>query len=115
LTVERSIPSALFKKMEATLYGTPEDVTKVMSSVVNGQSMARTIGGFFEAADGKTLGVIDQLASGVRGLTEGIAGARRDAEGGASEDDGDEAPAANRPGNSGSPDLAPAPAVADAE
>ena len=58
----------LFTKMEATLYGTPEDVTKILESVVKGQTIARTVGGFFEAADDTTMAAIGAMGKGVKEL-----------------------------------------------
>ncbi|MGE3635661.1 MAG: flotillin family protein, partial [Sandaracinaceae bacterium] len=45
----------LFTKMEANLYGTAEDVTKIVSSLTQGQRAATAIHGFLEAADPTTL------------------------------------------------------------
>jgi uncharacterized membrane protein YqiK len=64
----------LFSKMEANLYGTPEDVTKILSSMTQGQSVAQGIHGFLKAADGATLAGITSLADAVvtrlRGVTD---------------------------------------------
>lgn len=56
----------LFTKMEANLYGTPEDVTKILQSVIQGQSLARTVGGFLEAADDTTMSAIGAVGAGVK-------------------------------------------------
>ncbi|MEM9072642.1 MAG: SPFH domain-containing protein [Myxococcota bacterium] len=62
--------SKLFSKMKATLYGTPEDVTRIMESVVSGQSLAKKVGGFLEAADPTTMAALGTVGSGVKQLAE---------------------------------------------
>ena len=52
----------LFSKLEATLYGTADDVTRIMESVVKGQRFAKTLEGFKDAADPQTLSMIRELA-----------------------------------------------------
>lgn len=51
--------ATLFTKVQANLYGTPEDVAKVNEAFLRGQRAALTSGGFFEVADEKTLATID--------------------------------------------------------
>lgn len=53
----------LFAKMEANLYGTPEDVTKIVQSLTQGQSLAKGIAGFLEAAEGPTLSGLGTVAN----------------------------------------------------
>ena len=53
----------LFSKLEATLYGTADDMTRIMESVVKGQRFAKTLEGFTDAADPETLGMLRSLAS----------------------------------------------------
>ena len=53
----------LFSKLEATLYGTADDVTRIMESVVKGQRMAKTLEGFKDAADPETLNLLRNLAT----------------------------------------------------
>ncbi len=65
--------ASLFTKMSANLYGTPEDVTKVMASMVSGQRLATTIGGFLDSADDQTLDLARGLAGSVKGVAEGLA------------------------------------------
>lgn len=83
----------LFQKMEATLYGTPEDVTRILESVVKGQSLAKTVGGFLEAADDTTKGVLGKVGAGVGALASAAAGKlAADNPKPASDDDGDDTP-----------------------
>jgi uncharacterized membrane protein YqiK len=63
----------LFQKLEANLYGTPEDAQKILESMVRGQSVARTVGGFFEAADGNTKEVMAGIAGGMQQLAGAVA------------------------------------------
>lgn len=71
--------ASLFTKMEANLYGTPEDVTRILGSLTKGQALATGIGGFVEAADGATLAgitsiadaIVTRLKGGERALPEG--------------------------------------------
>ena len=65
--------SKLFSKMTAQLYGTPEDVTKIVGSLVQGQKVATTISGFFDAADDKTLEAVSRLEGGVKEVAEAVA------------------------------------------
>lgn len=51
-----SASAQLFTKLEANLYGTPEDAQKILNSVLSGQSLASKLDGFFEAANDTTLG-----------------------------------------------------------
>lgn len=57
--------ASLFSKMEANLYGTPEDVTKILASLTKGQALAEGIHGFVEAADGATLAGITSIADAI--------------------------------------------------
>jgi hypothetical protein len=63
--------------MQANLYGSPEDIRKLMHSFVQGQSVATAVGGFLEAADPRTLASLDslqnKLADATRALTERLA------------------------------------------
>ncbi|MEM1418110.1 MAG: hypothetical protein AAGH15_24655, partial [Myxococcota bacterium] len=61
----------LFTKMEANLYGTPEDVTKILESLTRGQSLAKGIEGFVESAGGQTLAGLGSLAKAVGKRLEG--------------------------------------------
>lgn len=65
--------ATLFSKMEANLYGTPEDVTKIVQSLTQGQSFAKGISGFLEAADGTTLAGLGSIANAVVSRLEGKA------------------------------------------
>ncbi|MEZ4221912.1 MAG: SPFH domain-containing protein [Polyangiaceae bacterium] len=66
--------ASLFTKMQANLYGTTADVEKLMTSLLAGQRVATTLGGFFDTADDKTLGA----ALGLMDSVQGIATAARD-------------------------------------
>ncbi|MCC6664427.1 MAG: hypothetical protein IT375_11815 [Polyangiaceae bacterium] len=57
--------ATLFTKVQANLYGTPEDVAKINEAFLRGQRAALTSGGFFEVADPKTLEVIEGARAGV--------------------------------------------------
>lgn len=61
----------LFAKMEANLYGTPEDVTKIVQSLTQGQSFAKGISGFLDAADGTTLAGLGTVANAIVSRLEG--------------------------------------------
>ncbi|MFK7986369.1 MAG: SPFH domain-containing protein [Sandaracinaceae bacterium] len=63
----------LFSKMEANLYGTPEDVTKIMNSLTKGQSVAKGIEGFLSAADDTTKGGLTALTQAVMQRLQGEA------------------------------------------
>ena len=65
--------ATLFQKMEAKLYGTPEDAQKILDSMMRGQSAARTLGGFFEASDGQTDAAIAGITEGVKRLASAVA------------------------------------------
>ncbi|MEZ4443524.1 MAG: SPFH domain-containing protein [Polyangiaceae bacterium] len=65
--------ATLFSKLEANLYGTPEDAQKILESMVRGQSVARTVGGFFEAADEATMGAVSGIAGSVQKLAGALA------------------------------------------
>lgn len=69
--------ATLFQKLEANLYGTPEDVSRMLESVMNGQQLARTVGGFFEAADDNTNAVVAGVATGAKQLAEAVVGRMR--------------------------------------
>lgn len=62
--------ASLFTKMEAKLFGTPEEVNKLLSSVLGGQSAATTANAFLAAADPKTTRLVDGLTRGLGGLAE---------------------------------------------
>jgi len=74
-----SAQASLFAKMTATLYGTPEDVRKIMGSLVQGQTFAKGRHGFFEGADEPTRAVVGSLAAGVGELAGAVAKKRRPA------------------------------------
>jgi len=63
----------LFQKMEAQLFGTPEDVTRILDSVVRGRSVASAIEGFLGAAGEPTRQMLGGLVSGVGKVAEAVA------------------------------------------
>ena len=58
--------SKLFQKLEAKLYGTPQDARKIMESMLGGQKAATAVGGFVQATDDKTKSILANLASTMR-------------------------------------------------
>jgi len=64
--------SKLFEKMEAHLYGSPEEVTKILDSVVRGQSVAKTISGFLDSADDQTKGALGALGAGMKQIASNV-------------------------------------------
>jgi len=58
--------ATLFTKMQANLYGTPEDVSKILGSVLSGHRAAGTVGGFFDAANDGTLSTLAHIGEGLR-------------------------------------------------
>ncbi|MEM7609334.1 MAG: hypothetical protein AAF411_28630, partial [Myxococcota bacterium] len=64
----------LFSKMEATLYGTPQDVSAIMDSVVRGQTVAKTVEGFLDASGPTTKAALGAIAKGLaKGAEKGAA------------------------------------------
>ena len=57
--------ASLFSKMEANLYGTPQDVERIMTSLVSGQRVATAIDGFAEAINPQTLHTVSSVAEAV--------------------------------------------------
>jgi flotillin len=83
----------LFQKLEANLYGTPEDAQKILDSMMRGQRAASTIGGFFEAADDKTKTLTGGLVGGVGQLAGALADKVRANDASEPEGDDDGSPA----------------------
>ncbi len=92
--------ASLFTKMQATLYGSPDDVTRMTSSLIAGQRVAAAIGGFLDNADPRAVDMVGGLAEGMRDVSSAIA--ERLANG-----SGSPAAAASEPAP---PDAEPAPA-----
>ncbi len=65
--------ATLFTKVQANLYGTPEDVAKIGQAFLRGQSAALTANGFFEAASSATDGALDKLGQSADGLLTALA------------------------------------------
>jgi uncharacterized membrane protein YqiK len=65
--------ASLFTRMSANLYGTTEDVHKLMSALVNGQTAATTIGGFLSQSDDATKAVLASVGKGVAELASSAA------------------------------------------
>ncbi len=63
----------LFSKMEAKLFGTPEEVNKILSSVVQGQSWATTANAFFGEVSDETNQKLAGLTSGIGQLASAAA------------------------------------------
>jgi hypothetical protein len=59
--------------MQANLYGTPEDVMRMSSSLLLGQSVAAAIGGFLDKADPRALEALGALAAGVGEIAGAVA------------------------------------------
>lgn len=60
--------ASLFTRMEANLYGTTEDVQKLLDSMVKGQGMANTLNGFVSHTDDATRALIGVMGKGVADL-----------------------------------------------
>jgi uncharacterized membrane protein YqiK len=65
--------ASLFTKMQATLYGTTEDVQKLMNALVSGQTGASAISGFMSVADDTTKAMLATLGKGVADLASSAA------------------------------------------
>jgi uncharacterized membrane protein YqiK len=65
--------ATLFTKMQANLYGTPEDVQKILGSVLGGHRVAGAVGGFFDAANDGTLSTLASIGEGVREVAGAMA------------------------------------------
>ena len=65
--------ASLFSKMQANLYGSPDDVTRILSSLVSGQSVATALGGFLDAADPRALEALGGVASGAKDIAKAVA------------------------------------------
>ena len=63
--------------MQANLYGTPEDVTKVAAALTRGQALAEGVGGFLGSADGRTLRVIEGISDGLTEVLRSVGQARQ--------------------------------------
>ena len=69
--------ATLFAKVQANLYGTPEDVTKVAAALTRGQALAEGVGGFLGSADGRTLRVIEGISDGLTEVLRSVGQARQ--------------------------------------
>jgi len=65
--------ATVFSRMEAKLYGTTEDVQKLLESMVRGQGAATLVNGFMEHADGSTKALASMLGQGLQDLTTAAA------------------------------------------
>jgi hypothetical protein len=65
--------ASLFTKMQANLYGTTEDVQKLMNALVSGQTGASMIQGFMSHADDTTKAMLATLGKGVADLATSTA------------------------------------------
>lgn len=65
--------ATMFSKMEAKLFGTPEEVNKLLSSVVSGQSVASAANAFFSSTEGSTTEVVEKLTRGLGRLATSAA------------------------------------------
>jgi uncharacterized membrane protein YqiK len=65
--------ATLFTKMQANLYGTPEDVSKILGAVLGGHRVAGAVSGFFDAANDSTLSTLSGLSDGVRAVASAVA------------------------------------------
>jgi uncharacterized membrane protein YqiK len=65
--------ASLFTKMSANLYGTTEDVQKLMNALVSGQTGATAINGFLSQADDTTKALLATLGKGVADLASSTA------------------------------------------
>jgi len=68
-----SAQASLFTKMEANLYGTTEDVHKLLGALVSGQSSASLLNGFMSQADDATKSMIAAVGQGVAELASSTA------------------------------------------
>lgn len=60
--------ATIYGKIQANVYGTPEDVAKMSQSFTSGMGLAQTIGGFFAGADPATTATLQKAASAVGDL-----------------------------------------------
>jgi len=65
--------ASLFTKMQANLYGTTEDVTRMLDALVRGQSTAGALNGFFAHTDDATRAVLASVGKGVAELASSAA------------------------------------------
>jgi flotillin len=65
--------ASLFTKMQANLYGTPEDVMRMSSSLLSGQRVAAAIGGFLQSADPRAVEALGGLAGSVGEIANAVA------------------------------------------
>lgn len=62
--------ATLFEKVNANLYGTPEDVTKIVASLTSGQSAATALSGFLSSTDDSTRAIVSNLVEKAAGVLE---------------------------------------------
>ncbi len=60
--------ASVFTRMEAKLFGTPDEVNKLLSSLLTGEGLATTANAFMESADEQTRHAVDGIAAGLSGL-----------------------------------------------
>jgi flotillin len=65
--------ATLFTKVQANLYGTPEDVARIGDAFLNGQKAALTANGFFEASSPATNGALGRLGQSAEELLAALA------------------------------------------
>jgi flotillin len=65
--------ASLFTRVSANLYGTTEDVQKLMGALVNGQTAATTLSGFLSHSDDATKAVLASVGKGVAELASSAA------------------------------------------
>ena len=64
--------ATIFTKMTAQLYGTPEDATKIISAVMNGQGISSAIEGFLQTAGPQTKEAMNKIGSVTTGVADAI-------------------------------------------
>jgi hypothetical protein len=64
--------ATLFTKVQANLYGTPEDVARIGDAFLKGQSAAVSANGFFEVASSATDGVLAKLGKSAEELASAL-------------------------------------------
>jgi hypothetical protein len=72
--------AAVFARMEAKLYGTTEDVQKLLGSMVRGQGAASLVNGFLDHAQGPTKTLVDAVGRGLQELSSATAARVHDGE-----------------------------------
>lgn len=65
--------ASLFTKMEAKLFGTPEDVNKLLRGVIDGQGTATALNAFFETTEGKADETVSRLTNGLEQIASAAA------------------------------------------